>query len=74
MKLVKNTFNRYFLETNDVEVISLHKTFYGQYKGATIPISPKLIKNSPTPVLEDIFAEISAELQERDRQEIERHL
>ena len=72
MKLIKNTFNRWFLETLADEPLSLHKDFFGNYKGATIPLSPKLIKNSPTPLLEDLWAEINMELQERDRAEIEK--
>ena len=72
MKLTKNTFNRYFLETLADEPVSLHKNWHGVYQGATIPLSPKLIKNSPTPVLEDIFQEIRVELMERDKEFVEK--
>ena len=74
MKLTKNTFNRWFLETLADEPVSLHKNWHGVYQGATIPLSPKLIKNSPTPVLEDIFAEINMELQMRDKAWVEKNL
>ena len=72
MKLIKNTFNCYFIEVLSTEHISIYKDFNGVYKGAIIPISFGLIKNSPTPVLEDLFQELRGELQERDRVEIEK--
>ena len=72
MKLIKNTFNRYFLELSKQDTLTVHYGFFGDFKGATIPLNAELIKNAPTPLLEDLWAEINMVLQERDRAEVER--
>lgn len=74
MKIVKNKFGKVFLELNETDSLILKKNLYGQHIGAEIALGTveEAFEKLNTPLLEDIFFLAQAELQERDRAEIEK--
>ena len=76
MKIVKTVHGVFFLSTNEVEPVTLTKNFFGKYTGAHVMIQDLagLIKNSDSPVLEDLFAAVNSELQKRDKKTVEENL
>lgn len=73
MKITKNKFGKLFIELNEADSLTIKRNFYGKYTGASIPLGDleELAMKVNTPLLEDIFFLVQAELQERDRQVID---
>lgn len=74
MKIVKNKSGNLFLMLGVEDSWLLKKNYVGKPTGATIDLGDlkELVEKVPTPILEDIFFLAQAELQERDRAEIEK--
>lgn len=74
MKIVKNKEGYLFLVTDKNDSVLKHTKFYGELIGYEIYIGKLdgVMEKISTPLLEDIFFLAQAELQERDRAEIEK--